>query len=192
METISLNKYFSQKTIKDNISSTLKEIEIYKKCKINVESVSTADIIPLSKYVKNYRLVFTEKFMTSILKYNLTPFDPIILFNDGLYRLIFPPILEKQKEALFIIDGTHRVFMALKNNIKYINLVTIQGCNLPDLPCKPSTWFNIKMTSKRLNSEQMIESSNMSNFRPVSSLMNSDRFSFKSIDEIKRYFFDRS
>gem|GEM_PF-3406178 len=145
------------------------------------------EILPLSKFVVKERVLRANNLLKLMNDSNLTPFETSILSNGNIERLVFPPILEKINGQYYIFDGVHRVYSAMGQNIQQIKCIYIDTLNSLPLPCSPSSWDDIRIIDNSRPKEEVLHNLNLSYFRPLTKLFNSDLFIFNDKIELLNF-----
>lgn len=113
-------------------------VPIYADADIRLERVNAKDTNPIALYVLRPNLRFLQDVLAHVDIFNLTD----TYQEDGL--TIAPPIIEIWDGKRQIVDGIHRMYLALVLDLP-TNIVTIEGVN-PAYPLvsEPVNWSDVR------------------------------------------------
>jgi len=108
------------KTDPETIFDVLKGVRQYRDSSFSLEEISlTDDIYGLDLHIKEFRLTQVMQLKDAFIESGLDLFSPAAFqFGSGLNSIITPPILERAGDKLVLIEGSTRLYYALKNNYK--------------------------------------------------------------------------
>jgi len=118
-----LNKYYSLKlsdveyikSLNDKIAFDFfnKLNNFHKKPRYEIKEILIDDLIPLTKYVYNFRIKKTEQIYNFYLENKIDLYKPILLeWRNKINQYISPPIIEVHNDKYIVCDGMHRIFYA--------------------------------------------------------------------------------
>lgn len=157
----SISEERTVKALKDGVPQ-------YKKLQISYEDIAIKGLLPLSKYMEYSKLARVEKLNRLLLR------DELVEMNRGAAIriigspwLITPPIVEKIKNKTVIIDGNHRIFAAIQNNIKQMKMIIVNNIDgeFPSVPLHG--WSDVTLLSEKQPRESRYISYNKDNFRTI-------------------------
>jgi len=141
---------------------------------ITLERVNVSEIQSLSRFVNATRLQFASNLIQKYQTACIDVYKPVVLTNDAVRRLIAPPVVEWHEGRPILFDGTHRVWTALRNGMKWIYVLSLRDVNLP-LPCEITPWGQVTVRPDKYSRNENLRSLNMLYYRPVTDTFNSDR-----------------
>ncbi|MDP1980690.1 patatin-like phospholipase family protein [Undibacterium sp.] len=145
-----------QECIKEELFSLLRTIPQYKNAEILMKNIEVSkDIQVLQKSVKEYKVFQMEDYIKDLNEDGHDLFDlKKIVFDDGSYSIVCPPVLEEMDGQLIVIDGNARLRYCLIHGIKNINAIIISNVKAP-LPAEDPQSLNklsVASTTKTLRS----------------------------------------
>lgn len=133
---------------------------------------------PLSTVVQRQRLRQARELMHKLGE--TTPFTPVLLYDHGNrdpWQLLLPPIVETHNETHVVMDGVHRLYVALET-LTVSQVLAISNVPEPP-PCRPKDWGKLKEVNRQLSSAEMIGAHDPALFRPVAQQLGHLRFRTK-------------
>lgn len=106
------------------------------KVDISLKWINVDDIQFLTRFVRGYKYRQIQYLFDQYRKFGLELFEAAKLnLKGGRHTLLTPPIIEKHGDKYILIEGNTRIYYALKNEIKEVKCVVIEGVQSP-LPSK--------------------------------------------------------
>jgi len=141
---------------------------------IGLSRVYVSSVMPLCRHVVRGRLSVAEAIARIMGEAGLELYVPLLVHSchDYRWRLIMPPVLEKHRGRLIVVDGMHRMWYAFVNKIPSVWIACVEQPPLP-LPARPISWDDVSETDVRHGKEQTMVDFDPQVFRPVSRLLNS-------------------
>src|SRR5690242_11893321 len=94
------------------------------------------DIRFLIRFVEGYKYRQIQYLFEVYRKQGLDLFEVVdVNLKNNNYTIITPPVIEKHGNSYILIEGNTRIFYALKNDIKEVKCVVIEGVEAP-IPSK--------------------------------------------------------
>jgi len=179
-------KQFIKNVLVKNIHQYNSEIEIdFKMIKIN-------QIIPFAHFAHTERMKIAKTNLSKLIASNLTPYEIFATHENGIGRIVFPPIVEKINDDYYLIDGIHRLLIASEFGFDDVLCVAAKTHDNLPLPCTPNKWGNIEITDTDFPIGKNLLNINRQYFRRATECFNSQEFIFKSEKEfsniINNYF----
>ena len=159
----------------------------YIECEVRLSRLAVTSITPLAHYVVEDRLVRAETALKRMIEMGLTPYEPFVLKQTTNFRLIWPPLVEKSRRGVHLIDGTHRLVAARNEGIKDVSVAMAEGIEFPPLPCDPFNWEGIRLNHKQRPIHEILRPFNKALFRPATTYFNSEEFIFDLMTEVTQY-----
>ena len=148
-----LNSRALAEVVADLRSATLKgdeDLFPYRNAQIEIQTLNISHLVPLAKYVMLEQLEFLENLQSKIAdKGNIFALNgQLLLKGEGDKFRLSPPVVEYwPNEGLLLVDGLHRVWLALKQRVTEIVCFTIQDVEYPLVPL-PAEWEEIVVIPK--------------------------------------------
>jgi hypothetical protein len=142
-------------------------------CRFRLSAVHIGCIHSTARFVNASRLARTEATVDSMLAHQIRPFDPLLLQSGGRTRLVVPPVVELHESELYLLDGTHRIWVARQRAISPVVVVVVAGVQVP-LPSRPVCWSDMKVRCDHYTTEDNLVQFDRSHFRPLTTSFNSD------------------
>lgn len=122
----------------------------------------TAALRPLCTSVTNARLLQANELLSKYRISEVSPYVPIRLVYGRIRQVVFPPVvlIDESWRNGIILDGMHRVFVALAERITELTVLALRDKTL-SLPGDPTCWDAIKIVQEAPNVP-----SKFLNFRP--------------------------
>ncbi len=139
---------------------------------------------PLSRYVDSERLARAIRLQELSTLAGSELYETIVLQEGNEFHLIFPPIVEDLGTTIHLIDGTHRLFAARETGILSITVTSVRSGHLPPLPCSPTRWQDIKVTTENIPRSKKLQGLNPALFRPATDVYNSSAYVFGTLSEL--------
>ena len=145
-----------QVTLSDLINK-VKNVPFYKNCSISLEKVEIEKVIPLTKFVREFKLNQISTLIEFYKELNINLFEPcaITTENSGV-QLLVPPVLEQKDGKLYIAEGHSRLLYCKQNNINEVYALIVKGCTTP-LASSPNKWENIKIAKTEAKTHAVYE-----------------------------------
>lgn len=119
------------------------DINPYENANIQLLQLDVNLIFPSAFYVLEENLGKIENLYQELLVKGINIFSlNKVVTNEGFN--IAPPILEIFENKITIVDGQHRVFLARKLNISFVNSLIISNPSAP-LAVTPLSWEQVKI-----------------------------------------------
>jgi predicted acylesterase/phospholipase RssA len=150
----------------------LKEIPQYKQATFTLESVPLNDkLCTLDLHVKEYKLAQITQLEKMFKQANIELFAPASFISEsGVDSIVTPPIIEKIGKELIIIEGHTRFYYALKNNIKSIKAIVINGVKAP-LPAQARSIYKLNLASDTLDKSELFDKFDNTQMRAIETVM---------------------
>lgn len=157
-------------------------------CQFSLQLLELDRIVPLARFAVRSRLARAGRILEGMLQAGLQPYEPLLLHEESCCRLCFPPVVEHHADNnYYLIDGTHRLLAAKSHSIDRIEIVVVQGIDLPPLPCERSAWENICVREEQQPLNTVLRGLDRDLFRPVTTMLNSVEFVFRSTAQAAGY-----
>ncbi len=153
------NKYLPtiEKVNPDELNKKMKNVPFYRNCTFSLETVEIKDIIPLTKYVREFKLNQISTLVDFYKEINLPLFEPCaIVTKSGSKQLLVPPVLELYDGKLYVAEGHSRSLYCLQNNINSFTALIVKGCSAP-LASNPNKWENVKIAYTQAKTHAVYE-----------------------------------
>jgi len=136
----------------------------YRGLKISIERVQTEKVMPLSCYMESFKLARVaelEKILSDVGLENAARLQ-------GSPWPITPPVIEQLRDgSLIVIDGTHRIYHALRNGQQQIRVILVENSER-SLPAKPlDSWNRVQIMPMPVRRDQRYRNYNEGEFRPI-------------------------
>lgn len=177
----SVQHFVNAATIDSFFNRVLRAVPQYGNgCVFSLKAAKPADIVPLARFAMVSRLRIASRLLYHFWSSRVLPFETVLYSEDGKVRLILPPVIEKQGETMYLMDGTHRVLAAMSHQVSSIKCLIVAGESLPPLPCRPGSWEELKVVEGQQPIGKILPDLDPSLFRPLTPLFNSSQFIFET------------
>ncbi|HYQ78609.1 MAG TPA: hypothetical protein VEP91_05815 [Solirubrobacterales bacterium] len=136
----------------------------YAEAEIRREEVEIEGLRPLTRNLERFKIFRAARLEALKLA------DPAIgeaVRIVGSPWPITPPVVERRDGGLFIVDGTHRAFMHLRNGVDQMSALVVEGVDSP-LPARPlDGWEGVHVFGAKLPRGRRYDDYDQSQFRPI-------------------------
>ncbi len=181
----------AEKASWNNIKIVIQAIPFYKE-RLNSLSLSYDElpinhIKPICLYARSHRI---DRLKCLILAYKKCSIPLMagmhLRIVNGEHRFIVPPIVEVHSNSYVLVNGRHRLFLLVNQElVEDVPVVLIRG-NLPPLPGDVLSWENVKeiCPKKKKNREEKFKNYRGDEYiRKISDTLN--KFSFRSPESFR-------
>jgi len=146
----------------------LREVPQYKYAKFSLTDIEINDeLLIMQRLVKEFKLIQINQFIEDLKSSGIELFYPQrIIFLDGTYTIVTPPVLERLGDKFIVIEGLTRLFYCLQNNYKTMKVIVVEDVQDP-LPGKPISITDINLTSGTFSVDEMIQEYDRSLYRYI-------------------------
>lgn len=141
----------------------------YRSDGINIEfkKIPTKDLQMISKYTRSYKYKQISYLEGRYLQQTIQPFTSLrIKLKDKTFSIVTPPVVEKRKEGLVVIEGNTRATYFYKKGIKEFPCIVVEGVSDP-LPSSPIQINEVVISERTLLPDQRMNQFNYKNFRHI-------------------------
>lgn len=138
---------------------------------IHLTQLPLSVIESTARFVRSPRLNFAFAILHQMLNSHIEPFCPIIVRCSQGKRIVVPPVVEEHDGRFFLLDGTHRIWIARQLGLTNVLIIQISGLDLP-LPSKPFLWENMTIREDHYTTEENLIDLDRSLFRPITTTFN--------------------
>ncbi len=137
--------------------SKMKNVPFYQNCTFELKRVQAHNLIPLTKYVREFKLNQINSLIQFYEEASLDLFEPCcITTKKGENQALIPPVLEEHNGELYVAEGHTRTLHCLNNKIDEFYALVVKGCKSP-LASKPNRWGDVKIAYKEAKTHAVYE-----------------------------------
>jgi len=141
----------------EDLKEKMKNVPFYQNCTFELRRVQAQNLIPLTKYVRAFKLNQIDSLVLFYEETNLDLFEPCcITTKNGENQALIPPVLEEYNGKLYIAEGHTRTLHCLNNKIDEFYALVVKGCKNP-MASKPNKWENVKIAYKEAKTHAVYE-----------------------------------
>jgi len=138
---------------------------------IALEKIPIGVIESTARFVRSVRLAFADAVVRQMEEAEIEPFCPVIVRCSQGRRIVVPPVVEEHHERFFLLDGTHRIWVARQFGLTAVHVVRISGLDLA-LPSKVVPWKEMMLREDHYTAEENLIDLDRSLFRPITTTFN--------------------
>jgi hypothetical protein len=144
---------------------------------ITLSSIQTFEIQSLARFVRQQRLDFAASLLEQMSSAGIPPFMPVAIRWGTIRRIVVPPVVESHLGRFFLMDGSHRIWLARHSRLRSISVVRVDGLDVP-LPSRPVPWDEVRIRHDHYSTEENLVDFDRSLFRPVTTTFNGPKTLF--------------
>ncbi|MGD2088365.1 MAG: hypothetical protein PVH61_19460 [Candidatus Aminicenantes bacterium] len=142
-----------------------------KSLKFNTETIMIRELWSSCIYVKDYKFPFMRALLDAYETQDFHCFEPCLSLSHEKKCILLPPILERHKGKLVVIDGIHRLYYRyIYRQQSEAQCLIIDGAST--LPGEPVPFVNLKVIPRKLPREQNFIGFKPDMFRNIEALDN--------------------
>jgi hypothetical protein len=139
--------------------------------KFKTETIMIPELWSSCIYVKDYKYPTMRALLDAYETQDFHCFEPCLCLSHEKKCILLPPILERHKDKLVVIDGIHRLYYRyIYRQQSEAECLIIEGA--PSLPGEPVPFINLKVLPRKLPREQNFVGFKPGQFRNMESLDN--------------------
>jgi len=143
---------------------------------IYVDIVNINNLYSCFQYIRRSKLLSVETICKEYKNHNIVEFKSCIyITDDEIKKILLSPIIEFNCGKYVIIDGVHRCYNCLFNEINSVYSIIIKT-NV-QLPSKPVLLSNVKISNNKVLRNTNFINYNPKNFRDINSISTNFDFS---------------
>jgi hypothetical protein len=154
----------------ESVRSALRSVTQYGKVGVDLtfESIRIADLLSLTRYVREYKYRQIAHLIAAYRANNLTPFEAAaVSFADGRRSIITPPVVEAAGDKFILIEGSTRAtFLRDEDPEGRLTCIVVRGVKDP-LPSGTTELQSVRIAGRTLEPDFRYEGFNYALFRHI-------------------------
>jgi hypothetical protein len=145
---------------------TLRKVPQYRKASITHEVVDPRELCWLTTALEPFKLTRVEFLVTLLDEMAIEKFRS--LWIEGTPRIITAPIVEEGSDGKrILIDGHHRMYYCVENEINQVSVIVIRGVKDPLPASIVGSWEHLTILPHRLSRSERYKNYKSQHFRPI-------------------------
>jgi predicted acylesterase/phospholipase RssA len=145
----------------------LSNVSQYENAKFRLDTIDVVETLGVvQNHVKEYKYLQIDGMVRAFQSSGIELFFPQqIVFGDDTSSIVTPPVLETIGDSLVVIEGHTRAFYCLRNGIRKIKAVVVDGAG--PLPGSLKRLSHLTLSSKTINVDGQVEDINWDYWRNI-------------------------